>query len=173
VWIALPGVVRGNDRRRRRQDLIEPIEEESVNDGQMAGVLVSGPLVGRRTALERGSWNLANEGHDHARGSLECRDDSSCSFHVLNSPGRQESDDHGSAEATGGPPLYRTLRDTRVEHWQGTGRERLGHSDLARRARAAQEPSRWPGQTPRDAPGARGPGRGPEFHAGRPPENRR
>ena len=45
VRVALSRIVRRDDGLRRGQELLEPIEEESMNDCQMAGVFVSRPFA--------------------------------------------------------------------------------------------------------------------------------
>src|SRR5688572_26478759 len=76
VWIALAWIVRSDNRCWRRQDLLQPIDKESMNDREMARVLVRRPFLRRRSPLEYGPPNLSHQRHHNVRSSLEGINDS-------------------------------------------------------------------------------------------------
>src|SRR5688572_1147320 len=63
VWIALAWIVRGDNRCWRRQDQLQTIEKESMNDREMARVLVRRPFLRCRSPLEYGRPNLPHQRH--------------------------------------------------------------------------------------------------------------
>src|SRR6185503_7037747 len=54
-------IVRCDHRSRVGKEVIKALEEQTVNDREMTGVLVRRPLAGLGATLQEGRWHLADK----------------------------------------------------------------------------------------------------------------